>query len=210
MRGNVRHKKSRFISYRGNSYPLLALFVTAVLLAFGSSQSLNALAQASQTAARQSDKGFHLTSAAFEADAAIPARFSCSGANLSPALAWTDPPAGTRSFALIVDDPDAPSATPVVHWLIYDIPAMQRGLEENTLRKATLPNNVKQGKNTAGKIGYGGPCPDPGKVHHYFFKLYALDYTPDLRPKLKIADVEAALKDHVLAKSELIGRFQRE
>jgi Raf kinase inhibitor-like YbhB/YbcL family protein len=206
----VKHRNSRFNSYRGNSYPFLALFIPAILLVFGVSQSLNALAQAPQTAAKQSEKGFHLTSAAFEADAAIPAKFSCTGANVSPALAWTDPPAGTQSFALIVDDPDAPSATPVVHWLIYDIPARQRGLEENTLRKATLPNNVKQGKNTAGKIGYGGPCPDPGKVHHYFFKLYALDYAPDLKPKLKIADVEAALKDHVLAKSELIGRFQRE
>lgn len=206
----MKHRNSRFNFCRGNSYPLLALFVTALLLIFASLQSLNAIARAPQTAAKQSDRGFHLTSTAFEADAAIPAKFSCTGANVSPALAWTDPPAGTQSFALIVDDPDAPSATPVVHWLIYNIPATQRALQEETPKKPTLPDGSKQGKNTAGKIGYGGPCPDPGKVHHYFFKLYALDYTPDLKPKLKIADVEAALKDHVLAKSELIGRFQRE
>jgi Raf kinase inhibitor-like YbhB/YbcL family protein len=164
----------------------------------------------SQSVAKKTDQAFQITSTAFEADGAIPVKYSCSGANISPGLTWTDPPAGTKSYILIVDDPDASAATPAVHWLVYDIPAMQRGLEENTLRKATLPNNVKQGKNSTGKVGYGGPCPDPGKVHHYFFKFYALDYAPDLKPKLKIADVEAALKDHVLAKSELIGRFQKE
>jgi Raf kinase inhibitor-like YbhB/YbcL family protein len=164
----------------------------------------------SQSVAKKTDQAFQLTSTAFEADGAIPVKYSCSGANISPGLAWTDPPAGTKSYILIVDDPDASAATPAVHWLVYDIPPMQRGLEENTLRKATLPNNVKQGKNSAGKVGYGGPCPDPGKVHHYFFKFYALDYAPDLKPKMKITDVEAALKDHVLAKSELIGRFQKE
>jgi hypothetical protein len=97
-----------------------------------------------------------------------------------------------------------------VHWLIYAIPATQRSLPESTPKKPALPNGSRQGKNSAGKVGYGGPCPDPGKVHHYFFKFYALDYTPDLKPKMKVADVEAALKDHVLAKSELIGRFQKE
>lgn len=163
-----------------------------------------------QTAAKKSAQPFQLTSTAFEVDGAIPAKYACTGANVSPALAWTDPPSGTQSFALIVDDPDAPAATPPVHWLIYAIPATQRSLPESTPKKPALPNGSRQGKNSAGKVGYGGPCPDPGKVHHYFFKFYALDYTPDLKPKMKVADVEAALKDHVLAKSELIGRFQKE
>jgi Raf kinase inhibitor-like YbhB/YbcL family protein len=158
---------------------------------------------APQAAAKKSDQPFQLTSTAFEPDGAIPVKYSCADANISPALAWTDPPAGTQSYVLIVDDP-------AVHWLVYAIPAMQRGLPENTLRKATLPNSVRQGKNSAGKVGYGGPCPDPGQLHHYFFKLYALDYLPDLKAKAKVADVEAAIRDHVLAKSELIGRYQRE
>jgi Raf kinase inhibitor-like YbhB/YbcL family protein len=206
----MEHHKSRFNFYRRNSSTPLAVFGTSILLIFAFAHSLNTFARAAQTATKQPDKGFYLTSAAFEADAAIPAKFACSGANVSPALTWTDSPAGTQSFALIVDDPDAPSAMPAVHWLIYNIPATQRALQENTPKKPTLPDGSKQGKNSAGKIGYGGPCPDPGKVHHYFFKLYALDYTPDLKPKLKIADVEAALKVHVLGKAELIGRFQRE
>jgi Raf kinase inhibitor-like YbhB/YbcL family protein len=196
--------------YRLGSKSLIALACALLLLIFISSQSADVFAQTKQSGDEQADKVFQLTSTAFEADGAIPVKYSCAGANISPGLTWTDPPTGTQSYVLIVDDPDASAATPAVHWLVYAIPAMQRGLEENTLRKATLPNNVKQGKNSAGKVGYGGPCPDPGKVHHYFFKLYALDYTPDLKAKMKITDVEAALKDHVLAKSELIGRFQHE
>jgi Raf kinase inhibitor-like YbhB/YbcL family protein len=197
-----RHRSKSLIA-SAFAFALFSLLVTP-------SRSADVFAQARQSGDKQPDKAFKLTSTAFEADGAIPAKYACTGANVSPALAWTDPPQGTQSYVLIVDDPDASAATPAVHWLVYDIPAMQRGLEENTLRKATLPNNVKQGKNSAGKVGYGGPCPDPGKVHHYFFKLYALDYTPDLKAKMKIADVEAALKDHVLSKSELIGRFQHE
>jgi Raf kinase inhibitor-like YbhB/YbcL family protein len=171
---------------------------------------MGALGQAAQTTAKQSDRGFQLTSTDFEADGAIPAKYTCTGANVSPALTWTDPPPGTQSFALIVDDPDAPTATPAVHWLIYAIRPTQRSLQEGTQKKATLPDGSRQGKNTTGKVGYSGPCPDPGKVHHYFFKLYALDYTPDLKAKEKVGDIEAAIKDHVLAKSELIGRFQHE
>lgn len=175
------------------------------------SQSISAQAHSSPSATKsQGAQGFQLTSTAFEPDGAIPVKYACNGANVSPGLGWTEPPPGTQSFVLIVDDPDAAAATPVVHWLVYAIPAMQRGLQEGTLKKGTLPNAVKQGKNSAGKIGYSGPCPEPGKVHHYFFKLYALDYTPDLKGKEKIADVEAVIHDHVLGTAELIGRFQRE
>jgi Raf kinase inhibitor-like YbhB/YbcL family protein len=182
----------------------LLLFVPVIF------QAQNVAAQAQQAPQKQPAKEFKLTSGSFEPDGAIPVKYACSGANISPALNWTDPPAGTQSLALIVDDPDAASSTPAVHWLIYAIPASQRALAESTPTKATLADGSRQGKNSAGKVGYGGPCPDPGKLHHYFFKLYALDYIPNLKPKAKIADVEAAMKDHVLAKSELIGRYQRE
>jgi Raf kinase inhibitor-like YbhB/YbcL family protein len=196
------HRKSKALFLLGFSFLLFILV---------SGKSISALPQAAQSATKTAAApGFQLTSTAFDPDGAIPVKYACNGANVSPGLAWTEPPAGTQSFVLIVDDPDAATATPVVHWLVYAIPAMQRGLQEGTLRKGTLPNAVKQGKNSAGKTGYSGPCPDPGKVHHYFFKLYALDYTPDLKGKEKIADVEAVIRDHVLGTAELIGRFQRE
>ena len=193
-----------------NSRSFFTLRFACLLFVAVVSQSVSVLAQSTPAAKPQSTQGFQLTSTAFEPDGAIPVKYACNGANVSPGLSWTEPPAGTQSFVLIVDDPDAATATPAVHWLVYAIPAMQRGLQEGTLKKGTLPNAVKQGKNSAGKVGYGGPCPDPGKVHHYFFKLYALDYTPDLKGKEKIADVEAVIRDHVLGTAELIGRFQRE
>lgn len=191
--------------------PALAVLAT-ILFAVPSFQAQRAEAapQSQQAPPKQTQKEFQLTSTAFDADGAIPVKYACIGANISPALAWTDPPTGTQSFALVIDDPDAASATPAVHWLIYAIPSLHRALAENTLKKATLPDGTRQGRNSAGKVGYSGPCPDPGKLHHYFFKLYALDYLPDLKPKAKIADVEAAIKGHVLAKAELIGRYQRE
>ena len=205
--GRNSHTSSSLLKVRS----FFPLGLACVLFVIISSQSKNAFAQSSPANARpQATQGFQLTSTAFEPDGAIPVKYACNGANISPGLAWTEPPAGTQSFVLIVDDPDAAAATPVVHWLVYAIPAMQRGLQEGTLKKGTLPNAVKQGKNSAGKVGYGGPCPGPGKVHHYFFKLYALDYTPDLKGKEKIADVEAVIRDHVLGTAELIGRFQRE
>ena len=204
-------QNSRITSVGRSSKALSLLGFSSLLFILVSAQSTNAWAQSPQSATKtQTSPGFQLTSTAFEPDGAIPVKYTCNGANVSPGLAWTEPPAGTQSFVLIVDDPDAAAATPVVHWLVYAIPAMQRGLQEGTLRKGTLPNSVKQGKNSAGKVGYSGPCPDPGKIHHYFFKLYALDYTPDLKGKEKIADVEAVIRDHVLGTAELIGRFQRE
>jgi Raf kinase inhibitor-like YbhB/YbcL family protein len=188
----------------------LALLGMAAASWLGATRQVFATGPQSQASAAKTDKPFQLTSTSFDADAAIPLKYACSGANVSPALAWTDPPANTQSFALIVDDPDAPSPAPVVHWLIYAIPATQRSLAEDTPKKASLPGGARQGKNSTGKLGYSGPCPDPGKVHHYFFKLYALDYTPDLKSKAKAEDVRAAVKGHATAEAELIGRFQRE
>ena len=187
---------------------LVALFAAAAGLV--AAVGVCAAAGQSQSPAAKNEKPLQLTSTSFDTDSAIPLKYACSGANISPALSWTEPPANTQSFALIVDDPDAPTSTPAVHWLIYAIPATQRTLAEDTAKKATLPGGARQGRNSAGKIGYTGPCPDPGKVHHYFFKLYALDYTPDLKPKAKAEDVQAAVRGHATAEAELIGRFQRE
>ena len=204
--------RSPFNSFPRRSAPPAFVALAILLFAVSAFQTRRAQAapQAQEATPKKIQKEFQLTSTAFEPDGAIPVKYACIGANISPALAWTDPPAGTQSFALVVDDPDAASTTPAVHWLIYAIPSLHRALAENTLKKATLPDGTRQGKNSAGKVGYGGPCPDPGKLHHYFFKLYALDYVPDLKAKAKIVDVEAAIKGHVLAKTELIGRYQRE
>jgi Raf kinase inhibitor-like YbhB/YbcL family protein len=159
------------------------------------------------TAQRPAEAKLQLTSSSFDADSALPAKYTCDVTDVSPALSWTEPPAGTQSFALVVDDPDVPKKT-VIHWLIYDLPAATRALPEGVPTKAKLPDGSRQGKNDHGKIGYSGPCPPPGAAHHYFFKLYALDYQTGLKPKATAADVEKAIKGHILAQAELIARFQ--
>jgi Raf kinase inhibitor-like YbhB/YbcL family protein len=185
------------------------MFCSAVLLAgLFARPALHARAAVAQSAApKQPEAKLQLTSSSFEADSALPAKYTCDGANVSPALAWNEPPAGTQSFALVVDDPDTPKKT-AIHWLIYDLPPATRALPEGVPTKPKLPDGSRQGKNDPGKVGYGGPCPPPGPTHHYFFKLYALDYQTGLKPKATVADVEKAIKGHILAQAELIARFQ--
>ncbi len=149
-----------------------------------------------------------LTSTAFDPGANIPKKFTCDGPDVSPALAWTDAPAGTQSFALIVDDPDAPVST-WVHWVLYDLPANARELAEGVPKQEELPSGARQGRNDFRKIGYGGPCPPPGPAHRYFFKLYALDSKTSLKPGATKADLQKAMKGHILAEAELMGRYQR-
>ena len=145
---------------------------------------------------------------AFKPGADIPRKFSCQGSDTSPALAWTEPPAGTRSLALIADDPDAPGGT-FVHWVLYDLPGTARRLAEALPRGEGITGGGRQGRNDFGKIGYGGPCPPPGNPHRYFFKLYALDRKLDLKAGASKSDVEEAIKGHVLAKAEVMGRYSR-
>ena len=150
-----------------------------------------------------------ITSTAFAQDAAIPAKYTCEGSDLSPPLAWSEVPANTKSFALIVDDPDAPDpAAPKmtwVHWVLYNLPAEATGLPEAA---KALPRGTLQGLNDWKRTRYGGPCPPVGR-HRYFHKLYALDAVlPDLGQPTK-ARVEAAMKGHVIAQAELIGTYQK-
>lgn len=149
-----------------------------------------------------------LTSTGFEPGGTIPKKFTCDGPDVSPALAWNDPPAGTQSFALIADDPDAPVGT-WVHWVLYDLPAEARALAENVPKQEQLANGARQGRNDFGRIGYGGPCPPPGKPHRYLFKLYALDGKLHLPAGATKAEVERAMQGHVLAQGELLGRYGR-
>ncbi len=147
-----------------------------------------------------------LTTSAFRAD--LPKKFTCDGPDVSPALAWDGAPKETQAFAIIVDDPDAPAGT-WVHWVIYDLPASVNELPEALPKKDQFPNGARQGRNDFGKIGYNGPCPPRGSAHRYFFKLYALDSKTGLRPGATKSDLERAIKGHVLAQAELIGKFQR-
>ena len=143
-----------------------------------------------------------LTSDAFATGQSIPAKYSCVGKNISPALAWNEPPAGTKSLALIVDDPDAPAGT-WVHWVLYNIPANLHNLPESTDM-----NGMSVGKNSSGNMRYDGPCP-PNGTHRYFFKLYALDSTLSLSPGATKEQVLNAMKDHILAQGELMGTFSK-
>jgi Raf kinase inhibitor-like YbhB/YbcL family protein len=144
-----------------------------------------------------------LTSDAFTDGQQIPAQFSCDGANRSPALKWGEPPQGTRSFALVIDDPDAPSGT-FRHWAAYDIPASARGIAGGEKAGTEVTND-------AGTVGYTGPCPPPGNgVHHYHFKLFALDVDRlNLAAGAKVADVAAAASAHAIGQGELVGTYER-
>lgn len=143
-----------------------------------------------------------LTSNAFTNGQSIPAKYSCTGRNISPALTWTEPPVGTQSFALIVDDPDAPTGT-WVHWVLFNIPAEARSLQENTDTGA-----MSFGKNSWGDLGYGGPCP-PSGTHRYYFKLYAIDSTINLLPGATKEQVLQEMQGHILAQGELMGTFSK-
>lgn len=147
---------------------------------------------------------FKLTCPAFQHDGVIPGVYTCDGRDFSPRLEWEGEPLGTQSFALIMDDPDAPMGT-WDHWIVFNIPANTHSLPE---RLAALPGKAKAGVNTWGRNDYGGPCP-PDREHRYFFKLYALDVLLDLPEGVKKADLISAMKGHILAEIELMGRYNR-
>jgi Raf kinase inhibitor-like YbhB/YbcL family protein len=149
-----------------------------------------------------------VTSSAFESGQGIPERFTCEGANSSPPLQWTGVPADARSLALICDDPDAPVGT-WVHRVLYDLPAATVELNEKVPTSETLPSGAKQGVNDFKRVGYGGPCPPQGKLHRYYFKLYALDTNLGLKPRATKTELLRAMKGHLLAESELMGTYRR-
>lgn len=144
----------------------------------------------------------------FASGSTIPKQFTCSGADISPALEWADPPAKTQSFALITDDPDAPIGT-FTHWVVYDLPASLRSLPQNFPKADETADGSRQGRNDFANIGYNGPCPPPGKPHRYFFRLYALDAKLNLKSGASKKEVERAIEGHLLAAGETMGRFSR-
>jgi hypothetical protein len=148
-----------------------------------------------------------LTTSSFQGNQ-IPSKFTCDGEGVSPQVAWSAPPAGTASFALLVTDPDAPRGT-FTHWVLYNVPAATRLLPEGLPARGELPDGSRQGRNDFGSLGYGGPCPPGGSPHHYIFTLYALDIRLNLPVGATRAQVEEAMQGHILARGELIGLYRR-
>ena len=146
-------------------------------------------------------------SQSFKEGEMIPGKYTCDGVNISPQLAWSSAPEGTKSFAVICDDPDAPAGT-WVHWVMFNIPANVNQLSETIPPSDTLPDGSKQGKNDFGKIGYGGPCP-PGGIHRYYFKIYALDVMLVLNPGIRKPELLKAMEGHILSEGQLMGRYTR-
>jgi Raf kinase inhibitor-like YbhB/YbcL family protein len=181
----------------------LTLFGAAALASCGAADTTNNQASGGAKVDNATLTRLTITSDDFQDGQAIPARFTCDGANETPALTWSDPPQGTKSFALVIDDPDAPSGT-FRHWGVFDIPASARSIGG----RQSAGTEVKNDKGTP---GYTGPCPPPGNgVHHYHFKLFALDTDKlGLSVDAKIADVENAASAHAVAQGELIGTYER-
>jgi hypothetical protein len=149
-----------------------------------------------------------LTSLAFAEGQPIPAKHTCEGADVSPPLTWSGAPPGAKSFALICDDPDAPVGT-WVHWVIYGLPASSTELGEKIPASETLACGANQGLNDFKRVGYGGPCPPPGKAHRYCFKLYALDTELSLKPRATKKELLKAMEGQILAEGSLMGTYQR-
>ncbi|MCI0410565.1 MAG: YbhB/YbcL family Raf kinase inhibitor-like protein [Acidobacteria bacterium] len=148
-----------------------------------------------------------IESAAFAPEAMIPSSHTCDGEDVSPPLTWADPPDGTKSFALISDDPDAPGGT-WVHWVVWNIPPSSRGLAQGAAKSAQWTDGTRQGITDFRRVGYGGPCP-PSGTHRYFFRLYALDTMLDLASGASRADLDRSMRGHVLAQADLMGKYRR-
>ena len=144
----------------------------------------------------------------FQEGDTIPTKYSCQGQDISPPLVWREPPAGTQTFALILDDLDAPAGV-FTHWILFNIPSNSRELPEAIPTQAQLASGALQGKNHFGKIGYGGPCPPPGRTHQYQFTLYALDSLLNLKAGGSKKAVLDAMQGHVLAQGQLSGTYRR-
>jgi Raf kinase inhibitor-like YbhB/YbcL family protein len=148
-----------------------------------------------------------VTSPAFKEGDAIPRQHTCQGEDISPQLSWEAGPDGTKSIALIADDPDAPGGT-FVHWVLYDLPGDVRELPEGLPRDEALSNGARQGMNSFRRLGYSGPCP-PSGTHRYFFKVYALDAQTNLPAGKSKADLLKTMEGHVLAQGQIMGTYQR-
>jgi len=150
-----------------------------------------------------------LKSSAFAEGGTIPKKYTCDGQNISPPLSWTAPPKGTNSLALVCDDPDAPGGV-WVHWVLFGLAPETKELPEAISPQEVVLGGAKQGRNDFGKLGYGGPCPPRERpAHRYFFRLYALDFQPNLKAGATKQELLKAIQGHILAEGQLMGRYER-
>ena len=154
------------------------------------------------------EAAMRFTATAFTDGSGIPAPYTGDGADGSPALRWSGAPAGTRAFAILVDDPDAPVGL-WTHWVVYDLAGDGTGLEAGQARTPTLAGGARQGRNSWGNLGWNGPAPPPGKAHRYFFRIYALGAPLGLEPGATAAQVQAAMKGKILAEGQFMGTYRR-
>ena len=186
------------------SLAALALAATTLLAAAPAAQETGAMPKFTLTSTDFTEGGTLANSQVFN-------EFGCKGANVSPALAWSGAPAGTQSFALLMHDPDAPTGSGWWHWVVYNIPPGTGSLAAGAgdPKKGLMPKGAVQGRTDYGSVGYGGPCPPPGKPHHYRFRVLALGTKLALPPRATAADVEREAKGHVLAEGTLTGQYGR-
>jgi Raf kinase inhibitor-like YbhB/YbcL family protein len=190
--------------------PLAAASLVTLVWCAGCTRKEPAVLQAHAPATTQETTmmAIQIQSSAFMQGAAIPETHTCDGKDVSPPLTWGSGPDGTLAWALIVDDPDAPSKT-WVHWVLFNLPDSTQSLSAGVPASGDLPGGGHQGKNDFGKLGYGGPCPPVGKPHRYFFRLYALDASLDLPAGATRDQVDRAMAGHILGRGELMGTYAR-
>lgn len=187
----------------------LLLTLTALLVLGVACKRVETQVEKAETGKKEVEAmALQIQSSAFEDGATIPKKYTCDGDDRSPALSWSGAPDGTKSFALICDDPDAPMGT-WVHWVLWDLPLDTVSLLEGIPADTQLAVGAKQGLNSWPRVGYGGPCPPPGKPHRYYFKLYALDTTLNLPSSANKAALEKAMKGHILAEAQVMGKYGR-
>jgi len=184
---------------RGEGVRILLIVLCAALPLTGACSSKNV---------RVSTPSLHVVSGAISDGGTVPTVFTCDGHNYSPPLKWSAPPRLTASFAVICDDPDAPSGD-FTHWIVYNIPPNMRRLPEEVPSTVTLSSGARQGQNDFERIGYNGPCPPQGAPHHYHYRVYALDRRLTLPDNASRSDFDAAIKGHIFAQGELVATYAR-
>src|ERR1039457_4849424 len=200
------------ISASDSSTPLILKHsvakLAALVLLLGTVGGSTVAVQSHPSAGGRSSMTLVLKSTAFAPGAEISKKYSCEAADVSPGLQWSGTPARTVSFALIMDDPDAPAGT-WVHWVLWNLPASAHELPEAVAKQDQLGDGTREGRNSSRTIGYNGPCPPPGKPHRYFFRLYALDEKLSLAPGADSADLQATMKGHIVGEAEYMGTYRR-
>jgi Raf kinase inhibitor-like YbhB/YbcL family protein len=202
--GGAMKPQTRSIKVQGRArrITIFALVFLPSLLVFVILWQLRSVAVQGQARSR-----LEVSSASFSDGGSIPRRYTCDGEDISPTLKWSHPPAGTKSFALVMDDPDAPAN--FTHWMVYDIPADVLELTEAASARGAMPKGSAEGTNDFNRPGYGGPCPPPGKPHHYVIHLYALDIRLDLPPGATRKRLDSAIERHRVAEVRIIGIYRR-